>query len=81
MPFIIESTPSSSGDGDFAHFDNDLAFDAQHIVSDSEYAGTAFSGNSEKPLGEQLEPIAVVGMGNEIFSSPYYFHVSSLTCG
>jgi hypothetical protein len=35
----------------------------QRLVSDAEYAGLTFPGSSELPLSEQLEPVAVVGMG------------------
>lgn len=33
------------------------------VVSDEEYATNFQDGYSERPLSEQLEPIAVVGMG------------------
>jgi hypothetical protein len=33
------------------------------IVSDDEYPAVYFDGQAERPLSEQLTPIAVVGMG------------------
>lgn len=66
MPFIGgTSTPSSSE----VELDNDPLLCAQQIVNDASYAGSSLPGASEKPLSEQLEPIAVVGMGNNISSS------------
>lgn len=37
--------------------------DDERIVNDLDYAAISFPGYAEKPLSEQLEPIAVVGMG------------------
>lgn len=37
--------------------------DVQHIVSDAEYAAAALPNYSEASLSDQVEPIAVVGMG------------------
>ena len=60
MPHFVESSSSGSSDAESI---SKFALDAQHIVSDAEYAGDSFPGSSEVPLSEQLEPIAVVGMG------------------
>ncbi|MCJ1261266.1 hypothetical protein MMC22_001130 [Lobaria immixta] len=60
MPALIsEQRPPGSlkdvaSDGDSIHL---------RIVEDFEYPAMSFAGYSEKPLSEQLEPIAVVGMG------------------
>lgn len=60
MPHFVERSSSGSSD---AEWTLKLDFDAQRIFSDAEYAGVHFPGSSEVPLSEQLEPIAVVGMG------------------
>lgn len=61
-----ESSSSSSSD---VELNDNLKFDVRHIVTDAEYAGISFPGYSEKPLSEQLEPIAVIGMGSKTSSS------------
>ena len=73
MPFIRDSSSSSSSD---VESNNNLAFGAQHMVDDANYAGASFPGSSEKPLSEQLEPIAVIGMGN---TRPLLLHTSTST--
>jgi hypothetical protein len=45
------------------------------IVSDKEYNAIYFDGCAEKPISEQLEPIAVVGMGNVNFSPEARFNL------
>lgn len=57
MPHFHESSSSSSDAA--PEFDPQNAY--QRIVSDEEYAA---SSSSEPPLSQQLEPIAVIGMGN-----------------
>jgi len=47
MPFITENTRPGSWSTSSADYDDHLAFDVQDIVSDSEYPGTSFPGNSE----------------------------------
>ena len=61
MPFIRDSSTPSSSD---VEYDTNGAFRGQQVTDDISYAGTTLPGYSEKPLSEQLEPIAVVGMGN-----------------
>ncbi|KAK3168679.1 Type I Iterative PKS [Lepraria neglecta] len=61
MPFIRDSSTPSSSD---VEYDSNGAFGAQQVTGDISYAGASLPGYSEKPLSEQLEPIAVVGMGN-----------------
>ncbi|GJD04908.1 KR domain-containing protein [Colletotrichum higginsianum] len=56
MPHFHESSSSSSDAA--PEFDPQNAY--QRIVSDEEYAA---SSSSEPPLSQQLEPIAVIGMG------------------
>jgi hypothetical protein len=50
--------------------------DTQRIVTDSEYVGGPNAGANEPPLSEQLEPVAVIGMGEdpdtEISPSPCF---------
>ncbi|KAJ8117147.1 hypothetical protein ONZ43_g4275 [Nemania bipapillata] len=65
MPYIGTNTPSadssSEGGDHFARLGG-----GQSIVDDATYADNVrntFQGYTEKPLSEQLEPIAVVGMG------------------
>ena len=36
---------------------------SESSLMDEDYAAASFPGYSEKPLEEQLEPIAVIGMG------------------
>jgi hypothetical protein len=55
MPGIIISSSSSS-----SSFEGSLP---GLTASQEDYAATSFPGYAEKPLDEQLEPIAVVGMG------------------
>ena len=61
MPFIRDSSTPGSSD---VENDSNGAFGAQQVTNDISYAGTSLPGYSEKPLSEQLDPIAVVGMGN-----------------
>ncbi|CAI7658413.1 unnamed protein product [Penicillium glandicola] len=60
MPFVKDS--SSSGSSDYESSPR-VYLDTQRIVSDGEYAGGLSDGANEPPLSEQLEPIAVIGMG------------------
>lgn len=60
MPHFVESSSSSTSD---AESSPGPGFEAQRIVSDPEYAASSMPGCTEAPLSEQLEPIAVVGMG------------------
>lgn len=56
---IHDSIPSiSSGENTFEGDGRETT-----IVSDEAYSGMKFDGQNELPLSEQLEPIAVVGMG------------------
>lgn len=59
MPRFHESSSSASDTA--PEFDPQNSY--QRIVSDEEYAASSFGGASELPLSQQLEPIAVVGMG------------------
>jgi len=59
MPFIRDSP--SSGD---SSSESNYGFPSfQAIVDDEIYAAKLLPTSAEKPLSEQLEPIAVVGMG------------------
>ncbi|KAM7220166.1 hypothetical protein V8F06_004494 [Rhypophila decipiens] len=53
------NTPSGGPGSSDGLFDDTL----QRQVNDAEYAGVGFPGSSELPLSEQLEPVAVLGMG------------------
>lgn len=58
MPHFHETSSSASDAA--PKFDPETGGAHQRIVSDDEYAA---SSSSEVPLSQQLEPIAVVGMG------------------
>ncbi|KAI0403612.1 polyketide synthase [Xylaria palmicola] len=60
MPHFKESSSSNTSDGGFEF---QSGADSLGIVDDMAYAGPSLSGTSELPLSQQLEPIAVVGMG------------------
>jgi hypothetical protein len=70
MPFL-GSSPDLSPSGSDTRSEYDVGYQPQHIITDEEYAAKLLPGNNEKPLSEQLEPIAVVGMGNSHSSSCY----------
>ncbi|KAM0813112.1 putative KR domain-containing protein [Seiridium cardinale] len=56
MPGLVISSGSSSKDSDAAHSPGDS-------IAPEDYPAMSFPGYAERPLDEQLEPIAVVGMG------------------
>lgn len=60
MPALLQdqASPGLSEASSDAYFHSNV-----QIVEDSEYPAISFDGYSEKPLSQQLEPIAVVGMG------------------
>lgn len=60
MPGIIADGQSSSlsEDSPGERYDSPL-----QVMDDVNYPAVRFPGYSEKPLSQQLEPIAVVGMG------------------
>lgn len=62
MPFL-GSSPDLSPSGSDTRSEYDASQQAQHIIKDDDYAAKMLPGSSEKPLSQQLEPIAVVGMG------------------
>lgn len=70
MPWIYRNGVSPSSD---ESSDDDSAISPK-IIENGDYPALSFPGYHEKPLTEQLEPIAVVGMG-EI---EYFFHVTVL---
>ncbi|KAK8859176.1 lovastatin nonaketide synthase [Apiospora arundinis] len=60
MPFIRDNSPSSGGSSTESNYGYPSP---QSIVDDETYAAKLLPTSAEKPLSEQLEPIAVVGMG------------------
>ncbi|KAH8704702.1 putative polyketide synthase [Talaromyces proteolyticus] len=74
-PYLHES--SSSGSGGLTPVSvASHGSDNGSVIEDSEYPALQFPGYAEKPLSEQLEPIAVVGMGCRLpgdVSSPAQF--------
>lgn len=59
MPALISQPfPGSPGQHSSDNSDSDVL-----AIEDSQYPAPLFNFYSEKPLSEQLEPIAVVGMG------------------
>ncbi len=63
MPSLIRDY-RSWGSSEDSFNDSGKTGNAQ-VIDDIEYPALSFPGYSEKPLGEQLEPIAVVGMGKQ----------------
>lgn len=59
MPWMYRNGVGSSGD---ESSDSSSSHGSQ-IIENDDYPALSFPGYTEKPLNEQLEPIAVVGMG------------------
>ena len=64
MPWMYRNGIGSSSD----ESSGDSSPQDSQIVENDEYPALSFPGYAEKPLTEQLEPIAVVGMGKIEFS-------------
>ena len=64
MPFLTRDFPSV-GPRDNTFIDDSISRKTR-IIDNHEYAALSAPGYAEKPLDEQLEPIAVVGMGTLI---------------
>lgn len=62
MPSLIKQYRSSSSSERSSSSESVEAGNIQ-VIDDGDYPALFFPGYAEKPLGEQLEPIAVVGMG------------------
>ena len=63
MPGLLRTSgSSSSSDDNLNGLDNVLGNTWQQGDGD-EYPAVSFPGYAEKPLEQQLEPIAVIGMG------------------
>lgn len=58
MPWIYHGAGPSSDDSSV-----EGSTDGPQIIENDEYPPLSFPGYAEKPLTDQLEPIAVVGMG------------------
>lgn len=67
MPGLIRQSYSSSSSSD-GSFNDDGSVSSSVVLQDLQYPALSFPGYSEKPISKQLEPIAVVGMG-ECFAS------------
>jgi hypothetical protein len=67
MPFLGRSSASSArSSSDGTNLSRKVAF-----VEDEDYVAVDFENYGELPLSEQLEPIAVVGMGKStMFPAP-----------
>lgn len=75
MPALVkewQSLASSEGSIDSSHDSH------SGVMENFEYPALSFPGYSEKPLSEQLEPLAVVGLGM-LNSVVYTACVNSLT--
>jgi len=59
MPWMHDSGSGSSSKSASV----DGSSDSAPIINNDNYPALSFPGYAEKPLAEQLEPIAVVGMG------------------
>lgn len=68
MPYVKDSSSSGASDSESVP---QLLYNGQRIVSDWEYAGGSNATRNEPPLSEQLEPIAVIGMGMRIFDDNF----------
>ncbi len=63
MPGILRETHWSNSSKSLSSSENEFSGDIEPSYKDSEYAAASYPGYSEKPLAEQLEPVAVCGMG------------------
>ena len=68
MPGLIRQSysSSSSSDGSFSN-DDSSSISSTGLHDDLSYPALSVPDYGEKPLSEQLEPIAVVGMGEYLF--------------
>ena len=66
MPWIHRNDAGSSSDDSSI----DSRAHGSQIIDNDNYPALSFPGYTEKPLDEQLEPIAVVGMGEIDCSLP-----------
>ena len=63
MPGLLRETLSSSSSQSELSSSNGIEDSTEPMFKDMEYAAASYPGYSEKALTEQLEPIAVCGMG------------------
>jgi hypothetical protein len=66
MPGVLKDNFSSSSSETGSFTDNGLSGGAETSYKDGSYPAASYPGYSEKPLNEQLEPIAVCGMGTSM---------------
>ena len=59
MPWMYSNGVDSSSD----RSSGEISAHGSQIIGNDEYPALSFPGYAEKPLTEQLEPIAVIGMG------------------
>ena len=63
MPGLLKESFSSSSSEPGSFTDDGISRGIEPVNKDATYAAASYPGYSEKPLAEQLEPIAVCGMG------------------
>jgi hypothetical protein len=63
MPGLLKKNPYSSSSESDSSTDNEVSGSNEPYYKDGEYTAASYPGYNEKPLKEQLEPIAVCGMG------------------
>lgn len=76
MPFINDNPSSPLAESLPNASTPNIGSSTQNVVLDDAYVATSLPNYNERPLSEQLEPIAVVGMGKFFPPSRLVVHVS-----
>lgn len=63
MPGLLKENYRSSSSESLSSSENEISTSTEQSSGGHEYAAASYPGYSEKSLTEQLEPIAVCGMG------------------
>lgn len=63
MPGVLRQTHWSTSSESGSSSENEFLGSTEPNRKDYKYAAASYPGYSEKPLAQQLEPIAVCGMG------------------